>query len=378
MAADFSRTLRSLHSQQSGSGAIIALAAWLLIGGWIFWFARASITLYETSEQATIQTKTTVRRVQSPLAGVLLENNIRLGQRVVSGQLLAKLDDQKLQLALKTLRQKQTSTAALIEQVEREIAAEQAALEAQNHAALAAAEEQQTRIAAAHTHVETTRRKADRLKKLWEQMAVAEQKYEQAEAEAKLAKTKTLEAEAALAVLRAQAEANRSDRLTQLAGLALKRQELQEQAEILKTEFKQQQHEITRREIRAPATGRIGQVGDFPVGSALDSGAVLASIVPAGEPRVVAHFPAQALGRLETGQTARLRLKAFPWTQYGGLNARVVQVGNELRDGKARVELELLKTSSSIPIQHGLAGSLEVEIDRVSPLTLVLRSLGRR
>jgi membrane fusion protein (multidrug efflux system) len=53
-------------------------------------------------------------------------------------------------------------------------------------------------------------------------------------------------------------------------------------------------------------------------------------------------------------------------------------VGNEVRDGRVRVELAIdPHPHSAIPIQHGLPGSVEVQIERVSPATLALRAAGR-
>jgi membrane fusion protein (multidrug efflux system) len=42
------------------------------------------------------------------------------------------------------------------------------------------------------------------------------------------------------------------------------------------------------------------------------------------------------------------------------------------------VELEIERDPESrIPLRHGLPGTLEIEVDRVSPAALVARSIGR-
>jgi membrane fusion protein (multidrug efflux system) len=100
--------------------------------------------------------------------------------------------------------------------------------------------------------------------------------------------------------------------------------------------------------------------------------------VPDGDVRVVALFPPSvALGRVRPGQAARVRLAAFPWTQYGSALAHVTTVAGELQDGQIRVELALeRKDVSGLPFQHGLPAEVNIEIDRASPATLVLRSIG--
>jgi membrane fusion protein (multidrug efflux system) len=54
-------------------------------------------------------------------------------------------------------------------------------------------------------------------------------------------------------------------------------------------------------------------------------------------------------------------------------------VANEARDGAIRVELRLVPEAlTTIPLQHGLPGTVEVEVERVSPAALVLRGVGQR
>jgi membrane fusion protein (multidrug efflux system) len=53
-------------------------------------------------------------------------------------------------------------------------------------------------------------------------------------------------------------------------------------------------------------------------------------------------------------------------------------VAEEARNGKIRVELSV-ESVPALPggAQHGLPGSLEVEVERIAPASLVLRSIGR-
>ena len=104
----------------------------------------------------------------------------------------------------------------------------------------------------------------------------------------------------------------------------------------------------------------------------------LSAVVPPGALKVIAYFlPSTALGRIQPGQPAYLRLEGFPWTQYGTVTARVTHVASELRDKLLRVELTVDAIATSpIPFQHGLPGTIEVEVDHVSPATLVLRTAG--
>jgi membrane fusion protein (multidrug efflux system) len=137
-------------------------------------------------------------------------------------------------------------------------------------------------------------------------------------------------------------------------------------------------YEITKRSVRSPVAGRLGEVANVQVGTVVREGDKIGAVVPPGALKVIADFlPATALGRLRPGQPAQLRLEGFPWTQYGVVGARVTRVASELRNERVRVDLTVnADATSPIPFQHGLPGTVEVEVDCVSPATLVLRTAG--
>ncbi len=97
------------------------------------------------------------------------------------------------------------------------------------------------------------------------------------------------------------------------------------------------------------------------------------------EDRIVADFLPAALGRIRPGQSARLRLDGFPWTQYGTIPATVIRVISQDDNEWLQVELTIRPNlAPAIPFQRGLVGTVEVEVERVSPATLVLRAAGQR
>ena len=111
----------------------------------------------------------------------------------------------------------------------------------------------------------------------------------------------------------------------------------------------------------------------------MDEGATLGAVVPRGNLRIVAEFlPPAALGRIQPGQPAWMRLDGFPWTQYGAIRATVQRVGNEVRDGRVRVELLVDQGAGvTVPMQHGLPGVVEVQTETVTPAMLALRTAGQ-
>lgn len=137
--------------------------------------------------------------------------------------------------------------------------------------------------------------------------------------------------------------------------------------------------ELERRQLRSPVTGRVGEIASLRAGSIVEQGERIGTVVPEGALRAVADFlPHVALGRIRPGQPARLRLRGFPWIQFGSISARVVSVAGEAREDRIRVEFSVqVEPSSGIPRKHGLPGTVEVQVERVSPATLVFRAAGK-
>src|SRR5262249_44986712 len=120
-----------------------------------------------------------------------------------------------------------------------------------------------------------------------------------------------------------------SDRETRLAQLEREKVELESARVVAKARIDELRHAIKLRTICAPVCGQVAHVVPVTVGSGTRPGEKLAAITPDEQPRVVAQFPAAAVGRTHPGQFARFRVEGFPWTQYGPLAATVARVGNE-------------------------------------------------
>jgi membrane fusion protein (multidrug efflux system) len=169
---------------------------------------------------------------------------------------------------------------------------------------------------------------------------------------------------------RGTAEVRRAERRRALAQLAADRAATEAAVATL-------EQEIERRVLRAPTDGKIAEVTALRPGAYVGAGDRLAVVLPEGELRIVAQFDPSALGRLKPGQRARLKLAGFSWLQYGSIRGQVSAVAGELRDGKVRVEVAITDNASSVPLQHGLPGTVEVEVEDVTPFVLVLRATGR-
>jgi membrane fusion protein (multidrug efflux system) len=84
-----------------------------------------------------------------------------------------------------------------------------------------------------------------------------------------------------------------------------------------------------------------------------------------------AQFTPDALPTIKPGQTALLQIEAFS----DPVPATVVEVDQTLVDGRFTVQFRLQPASDlNIPLQAGLNGRVEVEVEQVSPFTLLLRA----
>jgi membrane fusion protein len=82
--------------------------------------------------------------------------------------------------------------------------------------------------------------------------------------------------------------------------------------------------------VRAPLSGRIATVPVF-VGAAVDSGSLIAAIVPdESELRARLFVPTRAIGKVRPGQTVSIRYDAFPYQKYGTFKGQIEDVSNSV------------------------------------------------
>src|SRR5687768_9465406 len=108
----FARTLRKLSNNQGHS-----ITSWTLVGAtvlalWCWWAGYAQVSLYETALSARIERAASVYRVQAPVSGRIVRNEVRTGdaQAVHRGELLIELDAAAAELLL---REEETRARAI-------------------------------------------------------------------------------------------------------------------------------------------------------------------------------------------------------------------------------------------------------------------------
>ena len=388
----FSRTLRALDDDERGTAWTGAIAA-ALLAAWLAWFVASPVAVYETTDVARVEASQDVHAVQAPVAGRVVGCRTALGQVVRAGDVICELESTVEQSRLTEERAHALSLARQIEAARAELASDERAVTQDRDARLAAVDEAnaEAREAAAAAHRSTDEaarlaplRASGRLSELEYGKIQSDADVQRAAADAKQIHARRLELERQSAASERRAAIERVQR--ELAQLGAERATAEATIQVLETE-------IERHTLRAPVSGRVGEVARVRPGAVVAAGDRLADVVPDGALRIVAEFgPAAALGRIRAGQPARFRLAGFPSSQYGTIAARVLRVAMEPRDGAIRVELALAPNgppngppngspngspNAAVALRHGLPGRVEVELERVSPATLVLRAAGR-
>ncbi|HEX6203403.1 MAG TPA: HlyD family efflux transporter periplasmic adaptor subunit [Thermoanaerobaculia bacterium] len=379
MSRPFSRTLRWLETDRSGRPLVWLAGGLLLAAAWVAWLVLARVPVYAVSSAARLEVAAAARPVEAPVAGRVAEVRASLGQEVAAGEVLFVLDPEALgervggqRERLAALERRRQALAAQAVEAERALAAEEAS-------AAAALAEARARVREAEAAARQAAAEVDRL----EQLAAAELA---SAADLERARAQAEQRREAVAALGLAADRHAAEGRARVAGrrgevdrLGQERAQVAAEAAAAGAELAESAAELGRRTVRAPVAGRIGELAAVPPGSRVEVGERLASVVPPGPARAVAFFPpAEALGRIRPGQRARLRLAGFPAAQYGTLPATVTGVAAEVRaDAGVRVELALSPGApAALPVEHGLPAVAEVEVERLSPAVLLLRTTG--
>jgi multidrug resistance efflux pump len=342
------------------------------------------------------------------------EVNFHVGDEVKKGDVLIRLDTQRLDNDIAALerriggaREEASKLEALVAALDRErdgamarAKAELAEAEESVRAESARLRAEEERRAAeerdASAQVAERRREADRQRDLVAKGAVARVEAEKAdvavrEAEARLERARVRAPDGALKV---------AERRVETAGRAVeqvdrqfapRRQEHElrlatRRAEMEADERRLANHKLEREqcEIRAHVSGVV-TTGEVRVGDLLTAGKTALAIAQQKGLRVDAAVPAAEMGHVKTEMAARVKLDAFDYQKYGTLPATVYHVPPDSQsvEGRGsvyvvRMSLDRVEFRPDARAKLGMTGTAEIIVGRERLLWVVFRQIRQK
>lgn len=378
MPKRFSQSMRSLDAPQPWLARLLpALALGVL---WLLWMMLARVDVYATTTLARVEVSQTPTQVAALEDGRIVRLHCELGRWVEAGDVLVELDGS---LERAELAERQSELKALQvngHALRRHIAAEEKKLHTRWE--LGELAQRQAGIDLRRARVEAVNRSelAHIANELQELRLNARVEMMNARADGERARLELSHAKVEFNRLRAMQRFQKDEERARLAQLERELLENEGQQSTSVAAIEAVRARLARRVLAAPMRGKLGRTAGHQVGDVLRAGTEVATIVPPAQVRVVADYsPRDAVGRVATGQYARIRFSGFSFMEFGVVNAKVAHVGNEPQGDTVRVEIALDGTSPSlVPLQHGLPAMVDVLVERAAPWKLVLRTIGSR
>lgn len=350
-----------------------------LLGSWVSWFLLARIDRYEVTDVARVEVDLAGHPLQSRLAGRVAASRLGLGREVIEGELLVELETAGQRLQVQEERTKLAALGPQIAALREETAAQDRARGEEREVSHMAGDQAGAQLREAGIVSKLADEEATRAKRLRSEGIVSESEFQRSLAESQRRRVELESLRLGIGRLEPEQRVREYDREARVHRLQGDVTRLEGQIATTTASIKRLQYEIEKCVIRAPVSGRLAEVAVLRPGSYVAEGEKLAIVLPRGNYRVIAEFsPPAALGRVRRGQSATMRLQGFPWSQYGSVSATVTDVAGEIREGRIRVELAVDPNSHlAVALQHGMPGTVEVMVERVSPVELALRAAGR-
>lgn len=399
----FAPSVQSRHREPLTGARLIIVSVAVGFALFLLWAALAKVDEV-TAGSGKVIPSSKVQLIQASEPATVAELMVRSGQRVSKGQLLARLDNPQS-------RQIQAETEALEARSARlaaeglgggasSLAGEEATLSAVRRQALS------SRVAALRASAEQRRREAaeaaatisslsrsltlaqdnvNRLEPLAArnivpQTELANAQREVVDLQGRIAAAREQQGRAMAAVSEALSQANE-------ASFTFRQEALNERSQV---EQKLAVNEESLRgargfELRSPVDGVVNDVQVTTIGGFVQAGEKVMEVVPMGEKLLVeTRVKPSDIAFIKVGDKALVKVTAYDFSTYGGLDGKVVQVSaDSIYDDVERqayfiviVETEkafLEKAGRRLPITPGMMTDTQIITGRKSVLTYLLK-----
>lgn len=378
MPMAFDKTLRAAELEGRSWGAVLFLATVVILVPWLSWSVVASVPIYVRATDARIVSQRTVHDVQAGVEGTLMVVGVEVGDLVELGDVLFELDDTRRRFRLKAQAAELEALVAERELMLRELQQRRAALTLSGHAGHVEEKLAIEKHRSAQWRHSRNEKRRQRVVDLHRQGFSSQDELDDIEQANESLASNESTAKHSIDLVNLNRAWTAADRRVEILALERHCEQLGGRIEEAAATVARLEFELEQTKIRAPISGRVGHVESLRPSAVVQAADVLARVVPPGPLRIEASLARDAVGRVVDGDAARMELDGFPWTQYGSIEARVVSVGLERVDGTVQADLEIVGSEGYRgPLEHGLPGTLDVEVERLSPMALLIRSIGK-
>jgi membrane fusion protein, adhesin transport system len=321
--------------------------------------------------------------VASLEGGILRELRVREGETVDAGQVLAVLDPTRFEAQQAEGQAKRMSLRGAIARLQAEAAGQPLSFppDVRGDAGVVPGEtaSYQARQRALQDAVETNRRSMELVKG---ELAVAEKMS----AQGLMSEVEVMRLRRQLNDMGLQTQ-ERINRFRQDASAELVR--LRTELAMLDEQMVARDDVLRRTVLTAPLKGVVKTVRSHTVGGVVAPGAPLIELLPLGEQvRVEARIRPADIGFVQVGQDVQVKLSAFEYTVYGGLQGRVMSISPDAindnersADGsyyRALINADASTLQSAgrpLPVLPGMTGSVEIRTGQRSVMAYLLRPM---
>lgn len=333
--------------QQNRSLELLLYVIGLLFLVSLIWAYFAKIDIFAVA-QGRVEPSSDTQVIQNLEGGIIKQVLVQEGERIVPGQILAYLDDTRFASEYKTNLAKQAILEADIARLTAEV---QVLKEVQFSADLI--KNHPREVAAARQLFKNN------ISALEEQLKVLRQNYAYAEQELKI-----------IGPLADSGVMSRLDKIELQKNLGEVKQRILEKKEqyrsraresldkaaadlaVLNQSIAAAQDRMQRTVIRAPVAGIINKINVSTVGEVIEPGMKIIEIVPTNDKlTIAAYLKPSDVGFVKPGNRALVKVSAYDYTQYGGVEAILKSISADTttdKNGNSFYEIKLTTTNNYV------------------------------
>ncbi|WP_445361084.1 HlyD family secretion protein [Microbulbifer sp. EKSA005] len=378
MSTPFSHTTRAIASDSIRALVVATSLGFLILIAWLIWFFTKDITIYSVSDDARLEQEQNTIHVSTQRIGRVITVDAELGDTLEAGDTLVQLDTSVLDLSLKGDTKVSESLKDQLGSVQRErrlldkkFGEDEKSLSDQLKLL-----EQRYQLQVSNQKIQAE--VADRYERLLEKQQSSELDYLAAKRAYQQMAMATLKIQADIRALEDRRAQLISEYKLEVSSLTQRNQDIDGKLAEVDTRIQQSHLAVNEQKLRTPIAGKLAALAEIREGEVLAAGQQIATIQAEGLISVQAFFPpALALGHIQPGQKAQVKLDGFSWARYGQLEARVERVASAVQQGKVLVQLSLQgEAPPHLPLLHDLPARVEIATGKKTPYQLLLQRTG--